>query len=87
MTTVRLYSRHGCHLCEESRRILERLAPEYHFEIEEIDIDVDRDAYLRYWTLIPVVVVGESVIPAALEEFRVRSVLDWELGDGHAGSV
>jgi len=80
--SVVLYGRPDCHLCEEARALLGRLAPEYGFDVREVDITADRDAYLRYWSLIPVVVVGESEIPAALDEHRVRSVLDWELRDG-----
>ena len=78
MRTVRLYSRPGCHLCEESKEILDRLAASYNFTVEEISIHSDRDLYLRYWSLIPVVEIGESVVPAALDEDRLKSVLDWE---------
>ena len=78
---LRLYSRPGCHLCEQSRALLSRLAPAYGFHVEEIDITTDHDAYLRYWASIPVVEVGDSIVPAALDEHRLRSVLDWELRD------
>ena len=83
MRTVRLYSRPGCHLCEESKAILDRLASHYQFTVDEISIHSDRDLYLKYWSLIPVVEVGESVVPAALDEERLKSVLDWEFRDDH----
>jgi glutaredoxin len=34
---VTVYSRHGCHLCEDAVNILESLRPELDFEIEIID--------------------------------------------------
>lgn len=78
---LRLYSRPGCHLCEQARALLERLAPIYGFCVEEIDVTSNHDVYLKYWASIPVVEVGDSVIPAALDEHRLRSVLDWEFRD------
>ena len=82
--TVVLYGRPDCHLCEEARALLVKLAAEYRFTLREVDITADRDAYLRFWSTIPVVAVGESLVPAALDEERVRSVLDWEFRDDTA---
>jgi hypothetical protein len=82
---VLLYSRAGCHLCEQARAILDRLAGDYRFTVREIDIDSDRDAFLAYCFSIPVVKVGESTVEVALDEHRLRSVFDWELRDERAG--
>jgi hypothetical protein len=79
--SVRLYTRPGCHLCDQARQILQSLRRQYRFSVEEVDISVDRDAFLRYWAAIPVIEVGESLVPAALDEARVRSVFDWEFRD------
>ena len=38
---VRLYSRVGCHLCENALLELEKLRDDYEFLIEEINIDED----------------------------------------------
>jgi len=81
-----LYSRPGCHLCDESRRILQRLAADYPFTIHEVDITVDHDAFLRYWAAIPVVAVGDSIVPAALDEAQLRTVFDWEFRDDAASA-
>jgi glutaredoxin len=60
VTVVTLYSRPGCHLCDEARAAIERLRPALSpFELREVDIDGD-DALLRaYLERIPVVAVGE----------------------------
>ena len=41
MTTVTVYSRQGCHLCDDAENVLESLREELNFEIEVINIDID----------------------------------------------
>ena len=43
MTTITIYSRHGCHLCDDAENVLESMREELNFEIEVIDIDEDAD--------------------------------------------
>jgi glutaredoxin len=59
---VILYTRVGCHLCEDAKRILEQfgLTP------TEVDIDRDPDLVARYHIVIPVVVID------GVERFRGR---------------
>lgn len=52
--TVTLYSKPGCHLCEDVRGLLDELAVEYGFAIEEIDITGDPALWTRYRYEIPV---------------------------------
>ena len=54
--TLTLYSKPGCHLCEEMRALLDELRPEYQFEIHEVDITRDDDLFARYRHEIPVLV-------------------------------
>ena len=49
-----LYSKPGCHLCEELRALLDELQPELRCAIEEIDITTDRSLFERYRYEIPV---------------------------------
>lgn len=51
---VTLYSRPGCHLCEELKADLAVLQPLTGFTLVELDIDQDPDAKQRYQYLIPV---------------------------------
>ena len=53
--TVTLYSKPGCHLCEEVRTLLDALQPQYGFAIQEIDIRSDDALMARYRYEIPVV--------------------------------
>ena len=69
---VRLYSRPGCHLCEEVRADLRLIAAEgVKFELKEINIEADEDLHRAYLERIPVVEIngseiGELEIPPVL---------------------
>jgi glutaredoxin len=58
MTTVTLYGRPGCHLCEEAREALQRVSRRTPFRIEEIDIETDDALHARYLERIPVIAIG-----------------------------
>ena len=53
-----LYSKPGCHLCEELRRLLDELQPDLGFALEEIDITLDPALFARYRHDIPVLLAG-----------------------------
>ena len=74
MTTVVLYGRAGCCLCDDAREILERVRRERPFALEERDIDSD-DALLRaYLERIPVVTIdGCGGVRAVRERVRARA--------------
>ena len=54
---VILYGRVGCHLCDQARRMLERVAGETGQAFTEVDVDTDPDLVERYGELVPVVTV------------------------------
>lgn len=62
---VRLYERHGCGLCREARRILERLAARFPLAIEAVDIAADPALEARYFLEIPVIEAEGRVIARA----------------------
>jgi glutaredoxin len=67
--TVTLYSRPGCHLCEEAREALERVRTQAPFELDEIDIETDDALHARYLERIPVVAVdGEELFQYFVDE-------------------
>jgi glutaredoxin len=76
--TVVLYSRPGCHLCDEARRAILALREEgLELELEEIDIDGDDELLSRYLERIPVVSVdGEQVAELFLDPDALRARLD-----------
>ena len=51
---VILYSRAGCHLCDEARAVLNKYAG-FLPPIEEVDIDADPELVSRFSTCVPVV--------------------------------
>jgi glutaredoxin len=77
VTTVTLYSRPGCHLCEEARAVLDRLRENTGFEIDEIDIETDDVLHARYLERIPVVAIdGEELFDYTIdEEALIRRIL------------
>lgn len=52
--TLTLYSKPGCHLCEELRAAVDELQAEHPFTINEIDITTNLDLFARYRYEIPV---------------------------------
>ncbi|HUG84302.1 MAG TPA: glutaredoxin family protein [Euzebya sp.] len=56
MATITLYSRQGCHLCEEAEAIVRGLAGTDH-EVRVVDIDTDPDLRDAYTVRVPVVSV------------------------------
>ena len=54
MTIVTIYSRTGCHLCEDALKVLESLKDELNFEITEVLIDGDEVLQALYGEQIPV---------------------------------
>jgi glutaredoxin len=78
MTQVVVYSRPGCHLCEEALAAIVAMHREgYRFELHEIDIESD-DALLRaHLERIPVVEVdGALVSELVLDQDGLRARLD-----------
>jgi c-di-GMP-related signal transduction protein len=80
---VVVYSRPGCHLCEEAiARIVALHEAGYRFNLHEIDIESDELLLRRYLERIPVVEVdglevSELVLDAAALEARLDTVGAW----------
>ncbi|MCL5744943.1 MAG: glutaredoxin family protein [Acidobacteria bacterium] len=57
MAKVTLYTRQGCCLCEDAKRVLEAARARAVFELEEVDIDRDARLRARYDHEVPVIVI------------------------------
>ena len=71
MKAVTLYTRLGCHLCEEAERVLRDEQAVTPFHLELVDIDRDPELARRYGVRVPVVAVDgrdlfEYEVPADL---------------------
>lgn len=56
-----LYTRHGCHLCEEAHGRLQDAQRRHGFHLELVDVDHDPDLAARYGELVPVIAVNGTV--------------------------
>ncbi|MFL5898301.1 MAG: glutaredoxin family protein [Solirubrobacterales bacterium] len=78
MAAVVLYSRPGCHLCEEALEQLVAMREEgYRFDLHEVDIESHELLLRRYLERIPVVEVdGIEVSELILDRAAVKARLD-----------
>jgi glutaredoxin len=77
MTTVVLFGREGCCLCDDAREVLERVRRRRPFVLEERDIDRD-DVLLRaYLERIPVVTIdGVEAFELFVDESELERRID-----------
>ncbi len=76
MSTVVLYGRPDCHLCDEARAALLRVRSRRPFELREVDIESDDGLFKRYLERIPVVEVdGEEMFEYFVDEERLAARL------------
>jgi glutaredoxin len=69
MTTVVLYGREGCCLCDEAREILSRARARHEFELVELDIESDEQLLRSYLERIPVIAIdGTDVLELVIDE-------------------
>jgi glutaredoxin len=73
MPLVTLYSRPGCHLCEEMKAVIERVARATPFALDEIDISGDPELERLYGLEIPVLLVdGRKAAKYRVTEEQLR---------------
>jgi glutaredoxin len=76
-----IYTRPGCHLCQEMKVIVERVVRDTHAQarIEEVDIAGDADLEARYALEIPVLLVnGKKAAKYRVTEEELRRRLNAE---------
>ncbi len=73
---VILYSKPGCHLCEDAKRLLQSLQREFDFVIQEINIETDPTLFKNYFDKIPVLSIdNEKTLAAPIQIEDVRAAL------------
>lgn len=60
--TVTLYSRPGCHLCDDVHDDLDLLQAELDIRVDVVNIDTEPEAFRRYRYLIPVVDIEDGPV-------------------------
>jgi glutaredoxin len=73
---VVLYSRPGCHLCDDALALLERISQRRPLAIDVVDITTDPELVRRYDIVIPVIRIGnEFELSAPIDEAAVRRAI------------
>jgi glutaredoxin len=77
MTTLVLYGREGCCLCDDARDALERVRRRRPFVLEERDIDSDEALLRAYLERIPVVTIdGVEAFELFVDEAELERRID-----------
>ena len=73
---VVIYSRPGCHLCDEMKALVARTARSNSITVEEIDISTDPDLEKRYGLEIPVLMIdGKKIAKYRIGEDELKRAL------------
>ena len=81
--TFTLYSKPGCHLCDEMKAVVRRVmkSAQTPVALEEIDITTDGDLEARYGIEIPVLLVdGRKVAKYRIAETDLRKIVAGRAG-------
>jgi glutaredoxin len=55
---VEIYSRPGCHLCDEAKEVIERVHRRVSFDLKVINIETDKELEKQYGEQVPVVLIN-----------------------------
>jgi glutaredoxin len=73
VTSVVLYGKPGCHLCDDARAVVDRVRSEHPFEVTEVDITRDPALHRRYGERIPVLELdGEELFEFFVDADALR---------------
>ena len=81
MIALTIYSRPGCHLCDEMKAVVQTVARSVPLSLEEIDISTDPSLEARYGLEIPVLMVeGRKAAKYRITEAELRRMLTGRSG-------
>jgi len=73
---ITLLGKPGCHLCDDARAIVEKVAEDLGVSWDERDITESEDDQARYWEMIPVTLIdGVQHDFWRVDEARLRAAL------------
>ena len=73
---IMLYSKPGCHLCEDAKAALLSLGQEFEVRLEEIDITGDPALFELYQYTIPVMLIDQKIkLEARITAHKLRLAL------------
>lgn len=80
MRTVTLYTKPGCHLCEEVEEALAALQATHPHKLVIVDINSSRELFAQYHLTIPVVRIGAVELEAPIAAAQLAAVLAAQSG-------
>ncbi len=76
MTHLTLYSRPGCHLCDDMKEVVHRVSAVIPLSLEEVDISNDAELEQAYGLEIPVLMMdGKKVAKSRIDERALAGML------------
>lgn len=76
LTVIEIYTKEECHLCDEAKKVMERVKKEKAFVLKEVDITSDVTLYEKYKEQIPIVFInGKKAFKFKVDEVRLRRLL------------
>ncbi|UBU13873.1 glutaredoxin family protein [Nonomuraea gerenzanensis] len=76
MHRITLLGKPGCHLCDDAREVISRVAGELGVPWEEISIESSAELREKYWEMIPVTLIdGVQHDFWRVDEARLRAAL------------
>ena len=81
MISLTIYSRPGCHLCDEMKAVIERVGRSVPLTVDEIDISRDAELDERYRLEVPVLMVnGKKAAKYRITEEELTRILAGRAG-------
>lgn len=75
-----MYTRQGCHLCEDAWSLLSAEQPRFRFQLQAVDVDRQPELAARYGDEVPVVSVNGKVrFRGIVNAVLLRRLLDAEV--------
>ena len=80
MVRITLYSRHGCHLCDDMRAVVAAVGRELPLQVDEVDVDGDPALAAAYGDQVPVLLVnGRKAFKYRVDAAALRERLRREI--------
>lgn len=80
MVLVEIYSKKGCCLCNEAKKVLKRVVKEIPFSLKDIDIMTEENLFRRYKDEVPIIFInGKKAFKFKVDEQEFRRRVRKEL--------
>jgi glutaredoxin len=77
MIVLTIYSRPGCHLCDDMKAIVRRMAETTPLHLEEVDVSTDPELEAQYGLEIPVLLMnGRKAAKYRVSEAELGRILE-----------